>query len=62
MNKRKAVCMAAGARQFWLVDPGLQTVEVNSPSGSTLILRPGEEIDLAEFGGSKLSVAEVFAE
>ncbi len=63
MNRREAVCLANGSRQFWLVDPEMQIVRVSiSGDNKVLTYRAGDDIDLADFGGGKLSVAEIFAE
>lgn len=61
MNEREAICLANGAGQFWLVDPNLKIVEVSTPDGKTVTCREAEPIDLSEFGGGNLSVAEIFS-
>lgn len=62
MNEREAVCLANGSRQFWIADSNLRILKVTTPDRKTIAYRIGHEIDLAEFGGGTLSVAEIFAE
>jgi Uma2 family endonuclease len=60
LNEREAVCLANGCRQFWLVDANLKIVKVSTPDRRTIRYAIGDDIDLAEFGGGKLSVSEIF--
>jgi Uma2 family endonuclease len=62
MNERAAVCLAAGCRQFWVIDPNPATVTVISLGRKNIIYGVGDQIDLAEFGGGEVSVAEIFVE
>jgi Uma2 family endonuclease len=62
MEDRRDICLRNGSLQFWVLDAGRKAVGVTTPDGKTLTYRIGDEIDLAEFGGGKLSVAEIFAE
>ena len=62
MDERRDICLQNGCRQFWVVNAERKTVSVSTPDGTTRAYRPGDEIDLAGFGGGKLAVAELFAE
>jgi Uma2 family endonuclease len=59
MRDRADICLRNGAREFWLVDPERQTVEVTTPDGHTIRYQSGQDVPLW-FGG-KLAVAEIFA-
>lgn len=61
MLDREELCRGNGARQFWTVSAERQSVKITSADGRTATYRPGDEIDLAEFGGGKLPVSEIFA-
>ena len=39
-----------------------RTVKVTNTDGRTATYRPGDEIDLADFGDGKLPVSEIFGE
>ncbi len=60
MNEREAVCLANGCRQFWIIDPNLNIVKVSKADRHTRTYTMSDEIDLAEFGGGKLRVAEIW--
>jgi Uma2 family endonuclease len=62
MDERRALCLENGCRQFWVVNTERKIVSVSTPDGKTITYRIGDGIDLAEFGGGKLSLADVFAE
>ncbi len=62
MLDREDTCLRNGGRQFWTVSIERRTVKVTSATGWTANYRPGDEIDLAEFGGGKLPVSEIFSE
>ena len=62
MQEREDVCLRNGSRQFWSVSLDRRSVKVISVSGSVRTYRPGDEIDLAEFGGCTLPVSEIFSE
>ncbi|MDR3702799.1 MAG: Uma2 family endonuclease [Candidatus Sulfopaludibacter sp.] len=55
-----ALCLANGAREFWVVDPDTRTVSVMGPEGSASVYDAGGSIPLAVFGGGDLAVDEVF--
>ena len=62
MQEREDVCLGNGSRQFWSVSLDRRSVKVIDVSGHIRTYRPGDEIDLAEFGGGKLPVSEIFSE
>jgi hypothetical protein len=52
MNERERICIANGAREFWVVDTVRRTVRVASPDGH-VTYTSGQSIPLF-FGGSLL--------
>ena len=62
MLDREDTCLTNGGKQFWTVSIERITIKVTSAGGRTANYRPGDEIDLAEFGGGKLAVSQVFSE
>ena len=46
--------------RFWVVNTERKIVSVSKPDGNTRAYRLGDEIDLAEFGGEKFPVSEIF--
>ncbi len=61
LNRRETVCLANGCKQFWTVDPDLNIIKVTTPDRKTITYGVSEKIELSEFGGRALKVAEVFA-
>ncbi|MBS1874596.1 MAG: Uma2 family endonuclease [Acidobacteria bacterium] len=59
MLDREEICLRNGAKQFWTVNIETKTVKVNGGPASG-IYKPGDEIDMADFGGGKLPVSEIF--
>ena len=60
MNRREAVSLANGRRQFWLADPHLRIVKVTTPDRKTIAYGIENEMDLTEFGAGKLRVETLF--
>jgi Uma2 family endonuclease len=56
---KEKLCLENGAREFWVVDPGLRQVKVSTPDGHTLTYRSGREIPLPLFGGAKIAADEI---
>ena len=58
---REQICLANGAKEFWVADPGLRIVKVTTPDGRTVTYREGDEIPLPIFGSeAKIKVSEIF--
>ena len=62
MDERRAICLENGCKQFWVVDHERKTIDVSTPDGKTITYRRDEQIDLAEFGGGMLRLADIFVE
>jgi Uma2 family endonuclease len=58
MLDRRDVCLHNGAREFWVVDPARNSVEVFTPDGRSVSYKLGQSIPL--FFGGTLAVNEVF--
>lgn len=61
VQDREDICLRNGGRQFWTVSLERATIKVTSSDGRTVIYHQGDEIDLAEFGGGKLKLSDIFA-
>lgn len=59
MDTKSSLCLANGAREFWMVDPKKNTVTVLS-NGSELLYQASDKIPLSLFGG-ELTVSDIFA-
>jgi len=59
MIEKASLCLATGAKEFWVVDPKQETVTVVSPE-SSVVYTLGQQIPLSLFGGH-LSVSAIFA-
>src|SRR5437588_10648051 len=62
INDRERICFEGGCREFWVLDPSLQTIRVSPPDGVARTYSIGDTIPLDRFAPAKLLVAEVFAE
>ena len=58
--EKEQVCLANGAREFWVVDPKRRHVKVSSSEGSRHVYRSGQEIPLSLFGNAVLAVDAIF--
>src|SRR5581483_2366220 len=47
---KERICLANGARQFWVADPDRRQVKVTTPDGHTVTWQTGQVIPLALFG------------
>jgi Uma2 family endonuclease len=56
-----ALCLANGAIECWLVDPGKQSVTVVAREGGSVVHSSGGSVSLARFGAGELPVDEIFA-
>jgi Uma2 family endonuclease len=60
VSDREQTCLAAGAVEFWLVQPKFQTVRVSRLNGTFHTYTTAESIPLDGFGGGSIAVAAVF--
>jgi len=60
MNDRKKTFLAAGCREFSLVDPVNRQIDVSTPDGVTTTYRTGQAIPLPLLDGSALPVDDIF--
>jgi Uma2 family endonuclease len=56
-----ALCLANGAVECWIVDPGKQSVTVIAREGGSVTHSSGGSVSLARFGAGELPVDEIFA-
>jgi Uma2 family endonuclease len=62
INDKRRTCLQSGCKEFWVLDPKLETIEVSTPDGQSRTYAAGDEIPLDRFASGKLTVAEVFAD
>ncbi len=60
LQEKKQICLDNGCREFWIVYPKLEQIEV-STRDETRTYRRGSRIPLTVFAGHELSVDEIFA-
>lgn len=60
MLDQEQICLANGAREFWVVDPRRRYVRISTSEGSTKTYRSGENIRLPLFGNATLGVNSIF--
>jgi Uma2 family endonuclease len=59
--EREQICLANGAREFWVVDPDGRQVKVTTPHGRTVTWQANHEIPLRLFGGeATVKVEDIF--
>jgi Uma2 family endonuclease len=61
MLEKEQVCLATGARQFWIVDGDRRQIKVSTPDGHTVTYRSGDQIPLFFAEGATLAVDAIFA-
>ena len=61
MEDKEQLCLANGAREFWVVNPVLRHVKVSTPNRHIVTYISGQEIPLPLFGGAKIAVDAIFA-
>jgi Uma2 family endonuclease len=54
------LCLANGAREFWVADERVQTITVLRRDGSQSVYNIGDAVPLTAFGSDSLSVSEIF--
>jgi Uma2 family endonuclease len=60
MRDKRKLCLASGAREFWVVDPEQREVEISTPDGRSVIYGAGQQIPLFFAAGSHLLVDSIF--
>jgi Uma2 family endonuclease len=60
MLDRERICLANGAREFWLVDPDLRRIKVTTHDGRTMTFESGQRIPLIFGPEAHLNVDDVF--
>jgi Uma2 family endonuclease len=58
--RERAVCLANGCLQFWVLDEVKRLVTVSTPDGSVTVYRSGQVIPLPLFGDASLAVDRIF--
>jgi Uma2 family endonuclease len=59
--EKEQICLANGAREFWVVDPDRRQVKVTTPDGHTVTWQADHEILLRLFGGeATVKVEDIF--
>ncbi len=59
MEEKSETCLAAGAREFWVVSPIRKTVAVFTPDGRSVRYHAGQRVPL--FFGGTLAVDDIFS-
>jgi Uma2 family endonuclease len=62
LRELASLCLANGARQFWIADIAGRCVTVVDRDGSTSVFQSGQSIPLTPFGADAVTVDELFAE
>jgi Uma2 family endonuclease len=60
MGEKRALCLANGCLEFWVVDEAKRLVIVSTPYGITTTYRSGQLIPLRLFGDALLPVDRIF--
>jgi Uma2 family endonuclease len=60
MLEREDICLRHGGREFWLVDPGRESVKVIRADGRSSVHDAGSVIESGALGGS-IAVRDIFA-
>jgi Uma2 family endonuclease len=59
--EKEQICLANGAREFWVVDADRRQVKVTTPDGRTVTWQAGHEIPLPLLGGeARVKVDDIF--
>lgn len=59
LQEKKQLCLDHGCREFWIVYPKLEQVDVSTAAG-TRTYRRGETIDLTVLAGQSVDVGSIF--
>lgn len=57
---KEQVCLANGAREFWVVDADRRQVKVSTPDGRTVTWHSGQEVPLLFGSHAKIRVDDIF--
>lgn len=57
---KEILCLANGAREFWVVDPDRRQVKVSTRDGRTVTYQAGHRIPLSLSAGATLAVDAIF--
>lgn len=60
MDDRESICLENGCLEFWIVDPKRRTVKVTNREFVTVKYCEGDQIPMALFGNTMLSVDAIF--
>lgn len=61
LHEKRMLCLTHGCREFWVVEPEKQRIDVTTPDGSSRSYVQGDVIELPLFGpGKSVAVADVF--
>jgi len=60
IRRRRVVAFSAGTREFWVVDPDAQTIEVSIPGATSRLYAAGEEIPVQVLPGALFPVRALF--
>ncbi len=60
MQELAALCLSAGAQEFWVLDAKRQTITVTNREGASMLYRGEDRIPLRLFG-AELLLSEIFA-
>ena len=60
MLEKEQVCLATGAREFWVVDMDRRQVKFSTPDGNTVTYKSAQSIPLLFAEGASLNVDQIF--
>jgi Uma2 family endonuclease len=60
INRKRVAAFSCGTREFWLVDPDAQTIEVSIPGAATRAFKPGDQLPVASIPGALRDVSRIF--
>jgi Uma2 family endonuclease len=59
LYEKERICLANGAREFWVVDPDLGQIKVTTPDGRTVTFQSNAEIPVPFGNHAKVKVADI---
>jgi Uma2 family endonuclease len=62
INRKRVAAFSCGTREFWLVDPKAQTIEVSMPGSTNRVYKPGEQVPISVLPEAFLPVSKLFDE
>jgi len=61
IDEKQEICLANGAKEFWVVNTSRKYVKVTTSDGRTRMYHDGDEVPLPLFGGTaKIKVTDIF--